>query len=257
MASETTKPYTPVRADEIVLNDLAKAKGKILDFGCGDGQFTKRIVGLGKKVYGCDIDRELIQKNRKANHGVEYNLNYTNGKSKYKAKFFDYITLMGVLEHVPDEEELLKELNRIMKPGGVLYMYILNKGLLEIFDTGNIKFRFPGLHKFLYKIFYGSKLYEKEFIEKEKIGMRGDLTAEKLWHSHYSLNDIKRLCRQYFTVKKAWRYGLFVPILLAVEFVYVSIFGKTNNYFSKVIIADQKIDAGELSYCMVVKCIKK
>ena len=88
-------------------------------------------------------------------------LSPSSGELPYKSNFFDCVVMMGVLEHVLDERKTLAEIHRVLRKGGAVYIYGLNKGLFGFLDTGNIKFRFPKLHKFLYKYFYNESMYKK------------------------------------------------------------------------------------------------
>lgn len=91
--------------------------GNFLDVGCGIGYFPLIMKYLGMNAYGVEpgkIDRELSE---------QYNLNITTGtllEADYKDDFFDLITLNHVLEHADNPSEIMKELNRILKPNGFL-----------------------------------------------------------------------------------------------------------------------------------------
>lgn len=248
--------YTTVFADEIVLRDIKNGYKKVLDFGCGDGAFTKRLVSMAKQVYGCDLDVEQIEEAKKNSKGVLFKIIKANASNIYPKNTFDCVTLMGVLEHVKDEKELLLSLHKMLKSKGTLYIYILNKGLFSFLDSANLKFIFPGLHKVLYYFFYGKNAYSKEFIDKKKKGMVGDFTDGKKWHTHYSLQDMEKLLNNKFRIEKFWYYSLFLPIILMLDFVYVSFFKRHNNYISNLIRLDNNINFGGLSYSLVIKCSK-
>ncbi|MEK7526485.1 MAG: class I SAM-dependent methyltransferase [Patescibacteria group bacterium] len=254
--------YTPIYAEKIVLADLQNWKkssnkpiSRILDFGCGNGHFTQNFTKLATQVCGCDIDTEKIKSAKKV-LGIKFNSISPSEKTKYPSNFFDCVTMMGVLEHVASEEDTLKEIYRILKPGGFLYLYILNKGLFGIFDSGNFKFAFPKLHKLIYFVVFGKQAYRSEFVSKKKKKMLGDFTLGKNWHTHYSLKDVKDLTKERFTIIRHWHYSLMLPLLLIMEFFVVVLFKKRSKILSKIIYLDNKIDAGDLSYSLVVKLKK-
>lgn len=242
--------------EKIVLKSIPKSVKKILDFGCGSGSFTEKLCSKNREVYGCDADISLMKKNRGKNKKAKYSLVPINGKIPYKSNFFDCVTMMGVLEHVLDEGKTLTEIHRVLKKGGMLYIYGLNKGLFGFFDTGNIKFRFPELHKFLYKYFYDESVYQREFILKKKHGMIGDVTVGRNSHTHYSRKDLVKLLGNKFRLEKHWLYSFTLPILLALDFVYSSIFKKESKFIIWLAQIDQKIKLGNLSYSFVTKCLK-
>ena len=94
--------------------------GKVLDVGCGDGQFLNRMRQLGWGVDGVDFDSGAI-----ANAKEKYNLDLRQGdliSAGFKDQTFDAVTMNHVIEHVPNPIEVLKESRRILKPSGRLVL---------------------------------------------------------------------------------------------------------------------------------------
>ena len=104
---------------------------KILDWGTGKGHVTFLFKKINANIDSCDIiddsdDSSFGQKTpilatqkinvKPLNH--EYLLPY--GDSSY-----DVVLSFGVLEHVPNDQESLKEINRVLKPGGLLFCFFL------------------------------------------------------------------------------------------------------------------------------------
>lgn len=99
------------------LNKYTK-KGRLLDVGCAAGFF----LNVAKKA---KWDAQGVEPNKwLANHGKEnYGLKVFAGTledAEFKDEEFEVITLWDVIEHMPDPNGSLKEINRIMKPGGTL-----------------------------------------------------------------------------------------------------------------------------------------
>ncbi|KKQ97036.1 MAG: ubiquinone/menaquinone biosynthesis methyltransferase [Candidatus Woesebacteria bacterium GW2011_GWB1_39_12] len=242
--------------EEITLSMLPKKVERVLDFGCGDGLFCKELKKKAEVVYGCDLDSALLEKAKKSVKGVNFEIARSDGKTPYKKDFFDCVLMMGVLEHVADEKITLSEIWRVMKPGGSLYIYGINKGMFGFFDAGNMKFRFPRLHKFLYSVLLGSKKYEKEFISKNARGMEGDFTLGKKWHTHYSVDDLRDLLGSKFKIIRIVHFGFFVPFLLPLQFVFDIIPPRRSGMIKKLVRLDQKISNSKFSYLFVVQCQK-
>lgn len=242
--------------ENIVLKSISRRAKRILDFGCGDGSFTEKLYSKDREVYGCDADLQIIKNVNTSEKKAIYTHISTSGGTPYKSNFFDCVTMMGVLEHVLDERKTLNEIYRILKKDGTLYIYGLNKGAFGFLDTGNMKFAFPKLHKFLYKFFYGEKEYQKEFVLKKKQGMIGDATLGRNSHTHYSKNDLLKLFDNKFKIDEYWLYSLTLPVLLALDFIYKSIFKKESAAIIWLARVDQKIKLGSLSYSFVVRCKK-
>lgn len=253
---ETRLKYIPIFAENIVLKNLPKGLKRVLDFGCGRGSFTNELVSRVAKVHACDVDRDVIKENKQRKDKIIYQLIKINGKTPYPDNFFDCVTLMGVLEHVPNENQVLEEIYRILKPKGILFIYVLNNGLFGFLDSANLKFAVPKLHKYLYYLFYNRKAYEKEFIQKRIFGMKGDFSEGKNWHTHYSLTTLKRLSKGMFELQNVWYYSFFLPILLILDFVFFKIFGRISRFISWLVNIDTRISLGRFSYCIVVKLRK-
>jgi len=66
------------------------------------------------------------------------------------------------------------------------------KHLFSFMDLGNLKFRFPKLHKFYIEKRYGSLFYKNKFLNFEN-GLVGDIEIEKSWHEHFSINELSSL----------------------------------------------------------------
>lgn len=95
---------------------------KILDMGCGDGVLTWKICTKGAQGYGVDPS-DIAIKFARAKHGEKA----TNAKfevvsgynTPFENNFFDAVISSDVIEHVQHPDLLLKEIDRLTKPGGV------------------------------------------------------------------------------------------------------------------------------------------
>lgn len=96
------------------LLDFAKNNsGKnILDIGCATGEYCQKLIKLGFKCTGVDINEKYVQKANE--NGVEaYLMEGTN--LNFPDKSFETILLFEVLEHVKNPENILKEAKRVAK----------------------------------------------------------------------------------------------------------------------------------------------
>lgn len=92
---------------------------RLLDVGCGDGGFISRVKDKFDKVYGLDISPVSVELCRKM--GVEATqINLNQQAIPYPDDFFDTVASLEVIEHVFDPLFFLKEIYRVLKPGGVL-----------------------------------------------------------------------------------------------------------------------------------------
>lgn len=118
--SQKNTPKYQKRLREIKV--LRKANGKLLDIGCGFGFFLDKAKKKGFETYGLDISQYAISKVNKNHHVVV--LDVSQKKFPFKNNFFDAITLDHVLEHVPNPVFVLKEIRRILKPKGLLFIEV-------------------------------------------------------------------------------------------------------------------------------------
>lgn len=100
------------------------AGGKILEIGCGAGQFIRGIKKCKPDLecYGCDISSAAIGF-AKTNPGVVYALSGIRSLP-YGDNFFDAVLIFDVLEHAEDAGSLLSETGRVLKKDGVFYCFV-------------------------------------------------------------------------------------------------------------------------------------
>lgn len=105
-------------------------KNKIcVDYGCGYGQFTKKISVITKKVYGIDASEEIIEKNHKyKKKNIEF-MCVQSMKLPFKSNSVDSFYSTGVLEHLHPDDALkhLKEVHRCLRKGGIYVLTTPNK----------------------------------------------------------------------------------------------------------------------------------
>ncbi|MHA1809364.1 MAG: methyltransferase domain-containing protein [Candidatus Heimdallarchaeaceae archaeon] len=92
--------------------------GKILDVGCGSGAFVDECRSRGADAFGCEIVKYSNSKNSSENFIYNDLLENIN----FPTDYFDIVTCHDVLEHNPDPIIFLKEIFRILKINGSLYI---------------------------------------------------------------------------------------------------------------------------------------
>ena len=104
---------------------------KILDWGAGKGQISYLLKRISDTVISCDIDSgesdSSFYKNRPIlkDHKIHVKKLNHDFKLPFKSNSLDLVTSFGVLEHVKDDKNSLKELSRIIKKNGCLYISFL------------------------------------------------------------------------------------------------------------------------------------
>ncbi|KIA86937.1 bifunctional 2-polyprenyl-6-hydroxyphenol methylase/3-demethylubiquinol 3-O-methyltransferase UbiG [Flavobacterium sp. AED] len=103
-----------------LINSLQPSKGSILDIGAGTGDFLSVAKENGWHTIGVEPSdkAKAIAKQK----GVSF----VGETSELESHSFDVISMWHVLEHVPDLDEQLKELKRLLKPNGSLIIAVPN-----------------------------------------------------------------------------------------------------------------------------------
>lgn len=221
---------------------------RLLDFGCGDGSFLASLTGKVNKRYGIDIDDRIIAHARNQFSEINFQVLRSEKRMPYKDNFFDVVTLHHVLEHVNSETQVVKEIYRVLKPGGLFFLASPYRGLFTWADTANLRFRFPRIHKYFFKLFLGEDQYQRRFVNKIKEGLYGDCSISRQWHKHYQETEIRNLLEAKFEIQNFIKYSLFSPFLLVLTNVWYFIFKSHNLFLLWLLQLDNVVKAGELSY---------
>jgi ubiquinone/menaquinone biosynthesis C-methylase UbiE len=99
--------------------------GEMLELGCGTGHWTEFFIELGFKVTALDNSKPMLE------YAFRKKLDATfiEGNAQdipFENESFQMISSVTMLEFVDDQEQVLKEIFRVLKPGGYLLLGCLN-----------------------------------------------------------------------------------------------------------------------------------
>ena len=126
---------------------------KILDWGCGPARVVRHFPNIlpSAEIYATDYNPQSIEWNRANIKSVNFNLNFLEADLPYENNFFDVIYGISIFTHLSEEKhyEWAKELTRILKPGGILFLTFqgeafkqrLSESEIKVFDKGKIVVR--------------------------------------------------------------------------------------------------------------------
>lgn len=116
---------------ERVLAALGPAEGRrVLDVGCASGDLTFALALAGARTIGVDLTKGMVARAEARRRDAPPTLREAAARAAFlvadaeRIPFpdgsFDLVTCIGVLEYVPDDAKGVRELFRVLKPGGRL-----------------------------------------------------------------------------------------------------------------------------------------
>lgn len=102
---------------------------RLIDLGCGDGFHSSAFIKLGLETYGLDIAEDQLVK------ATALGIIATKGDLTEKLPdadaYFDIVYSGETIEHIVDIRNFLTEINRILRPGGLLILTTPNLAGLD------------------------------------------------------------------------------------------------------------------------------
>lgn len=138
-----SKDFPSLKFNYILKLLKKKSDVSVLEVGSGEGKVLKTLHHYNQslKLYGCDI----VKEKSKGPHKFDL----IKGKElPYKNNSFDIVLIVDCLEHVPQYQKYLEEINRILKKDGIFHCFVPCEG--ELFSTYSF-----------YKFILGKNLYYK------------------------------------------------------------------------------------------------
>lgn len=126
--------------DLIEVTDLKK--GNALEIGCGAGFSTKRLTKFlpkAVKLEGSEYVEGMLPDARKLNPGINF-ISESVYELKRKDETFDIVFLLEVLEHLDYPDIALKEISRVLKPGGYLIIGVPREPLWRMLNMARLKY---------------------------------------------------------------------------------------------------------------------
>lgn len=94
-------------------------RNRLLDVGCGNGEFLAKAREAGWSCVGVDFDFKAVECTHA--QGIEVHIG-TSEEQQFESASFDAITLSHIIEHVHDPQSLLQACARLLRPGGILWI---------------------------------------------------------------------------------------------------------------------------------------
>jgi SAM-dependent methyltransferase len=104
---------------------------RVLDYGCGAGQIVAALCRRSIDAFGCDIfyDGGSYESNVPAELRTSRILKMQDDAIPFPSEHFDLVINNQVLEHVPDLRGVVREMARVLKPGGIVLSLFPDKSI--------------------------------------------------------------------------------------------------------------------------------
>ena len=158
----------PLRANYI--SDRTEIKNKqILDVACGGGLLAEALSLKGANLSGVDISDVAIHTAenhaKKENINIEYILGEAENLLPEKNEYFDVVTCLEAIEHVPDPNQLVKTCSDLCNHNGDIFFSTINR------NPKSFLFAIVGAEYILNLLPKGTHDYEKFIKPSELINM--------------------------------------------------------------------------------------
>jgi SAM-dependent methyltransferase len=134
------------RLDMILRASGERVKRCILENGCGVGMYVEHLSLLGGNVIGLEYDFERAAEARRNSPHI---INAASESIPLPSGKFDLILSHEVIEHVQDDQAAIREMVRLLKPGGRAVIFCPNRGYP--FETHGIYWKG--------RYYFGNKLF--------------------------------------------------------------------------------------------------
>ncbi|MBV53031.1 MAG: bifunctional 3-demethylubiquinol 3-O-methyltransferase/2-polyprenyl-6-hydroxyphenol methylase [Coxiellaceae bacterium] len=127
---EMLHKMNPLRLEYILSRTPLKAM-EVADIGCGGGILSEALANENAFVTAIDMNHSAIQvaSEHAKNQGLQINYHQMTAEAlaEEKPDFFDVITCLEMLEHVPNPEAVIKACASALKPGGKIFFSTINR----------------------------------------------------------------------------------------------------------------------------------
>lgn len=164
-----------------------KTKGKFLDIGASIGLLAHQAKNKGFDVEAVELSKAAIEYGRKT-----FNIKYYDKdilSLNLKAETYDVITINHVLEHLNNPNNFLKEVHRIMKPGGILVLAVPNFGSIS---AQILKQRWASLQPREHLLYFTPDTLSK-IMQKQKFIIKQVIVSEPYREYKWGIRSILRL----------------------------------------------------------------
>lgn len=109
---------------------------RVLDIGCGEGQFAATLTRAGAEVVAVDVAGEAVRRSLARHPGLDVRTIEPEAELPLQDASFDVVWAGETIEHVADTAGWLSELRRVLCPGALLLLSTPDHGPLSRLRLG-------------------------------------------------------------------------------------------------------------------------
>jgi SAM-dependent methyltransferase len=164
---------------------------RLLDIGCGTGEFLKLARERGWDASGVELSLEAVERANRLGLSVYLGMLPDQGETdmSFPDRFFDIVTLWNVLDVLPRPVDQLREINRVLAPGGRIFIRTPNQHFHLFAYRLSRLFRWPAA---LAKLLQDSYIFHPFLWSPRSLRLilrHEGFTDVRIWNSPLSLGD--------------------------------------------------------------------
>ena len=194
--------------EEPVFSRHPIGSGSVLDVGCGTGEITERLAAKYPRAsfVGIDLEERHLDRARQRCASLGTRVRFQVGDAlamPFPDEQFDRVVCRHLLQAVPDATKVLKEIRRVLRPGGRAHLIAEDYGMLWCHPTELGSDGFWQVIPWRYEAFAGCDLH----IGRKMFTILSDLQMRDI-NVDYIVVDTVRVPRDTFArIWEAWRDG--------------------------------------------------
>ncbi|TSC59876.1 MAG: methylase involved in ubiquinone/menaquinone biosynthesi [Parcubacteria group bacterium LiPW_15] len=197
---------------ELIDRTFVKDKD-VLEIGVGNGSHAQLLAASAKSFAGIDLTDYAVKSTTE--RLKIFNLNGSiqkmdAEKMTFPDKSFDYVWSWGVIHHSSSTEQVLREIKRVLRPGGRAIIMVYHRGWWNYYITVFVRSLFRG------------ELFKRSIAENIQLYTDGALAR------YYTPAEWRRLCGKMFEIEKIEVMGPKSDVVLLPS-------GRLKNLFAKLI----------------------
>lgn len=109
--------------DFIVEEGELKRDSRVLEIGCGTGNYTSLMKGRVEEVWGIDVSEGMLQQARGKCQGGRFIIDDAEQLKKMEDGYFKCVYMVDVIHHIKDMEAMFRNIKRVLEPGGCVFIF--------------------------------------------------------------------------------------------------------------------------------------